>query len=108
MSKFDSTAILSIAGALLVGAATLLAATANAADGGYYRAELANPAPKAKFVARDVVWACDGANCAAGRGTSRPQLMCASLAKQAGQVKSFTANGVALAAEELARCNGGK
>lgn len=92
--------------ALPILAAVLVPVAAGAAGGSYYRAELASPAPKAKFVARDVVWSCDGANCVAGRGTSRPLIMCASLAREAGEVKSFTINGAAIAAEDLARCNG--
>ncbi len=86
--------------------APVAAGAAGAAGGSYYRAELATPAPKAKFVARDVVWSCDGTNCGAGRGTSRPLIMCASLAREAGEVKSFTVNGTAIAPEDLARCNG--
>lgn len=107
MFKLDSTARLApVIGALALGSAALFPATAGAASGGYYRAELASPAPTGKFVARGIVWSCDGANCVAGRGTSRPQIMCASLAKAAGEVKSFTADGKALEAEDLARCNG--
>jgi len=92
--------------ALPILAAAFAPVGAGAAGAAYYRAELANPAPKAKFVARDVVWSCDGANCIAGRGTSRPLIMCASLAREAGEVKSFTVNGAAIAPEELTRCNG--
>lgn len=92
--------------ALPIFAAAFVSAAAGAAGAPYYRAELASPAPKAKFVARDVVWACEGANCVAGRGTSRPLIMCASLAREAGEVKSFAVNGAAIAPEELARCNG--
>lgn len=96
----------------LGGAATLallgLAAPAAAAGGNFYRAELAQPASDARFVSRDVVWVCDGASCTAGRGTSRPVIMCAALAKKAGPVASFVADGKALEADDLARCNGGK
>lgn len=98
--------MLSLAGAALIGGLGF-ASTASAA-GGYYRAELASPAPKARFVARDVVWVCDGAGCTAGRGTSRPAIMCSTLAKQAGQVTAFVADGKAFDADELARCNGAK
>ena len=101
MSKLSLAAL-----ALPFFAAAIVPAAAGAAGGSYYRAELASPAPKAKFVARDVVWLCDGANCSAGRGTSRPLIMCASLAREAGEVKSFTVNGAAIAPEELTRCNG--
>lgn len=101
MSKLSLAAL-----ALPFFAAALAPVTAGAAGGSYYRAELASPAPKAKFVARDVVWSCDGASCGAGRGTSRPLIMCASLAREAGEVKSFTVNGTPIAPEELTRCNG--
>ncbi|WP_447765888.1 CC_3452 family protein [Sphingopyxis panaciterrae] len=100
--------MVSLAGAALVGGLAFASSAASAAGGAYYRAELASPAPKARFVARDVVWICDGASCVAGRGTSRPAIMCSTLAKQAGSVSAFTANGKAFDADELARCNGAK
>ena len=106
MIKLSSLApLLAVAGAMLAGFGALAPVAANAAGGSYYRAELAGPAPTAKFVARDVVWVCDGANCGAGRGTSRPLLICTGLAKKAGEVKSFVADGKALEADDLARCN---
>lgn len=94
----------SLAGAALIGA--LAVSPATAAGGSYYRAELAKPTPEARFVARDVVWLCEGAACTAARGTSRPMMMCAALVKKAGPVTGFIANGKALEAGELARCNG--
>lgn len=107
MFKLSSPALLlPMAGAAFAAATALT--PANAAGGAYYRAELASPAPAAKFVARDIVWSCDGAACGAGRGSSRPLLICAGLAKKAGEVKSFVADGKALEADDLARCNGGK
>jgi hypothetical protein len=108
MFKLSSTALLlPMLGATLSGAA-LIPATANAAGGSYYSAELANPSATGKFVAKGVVWSCEGVNCGAGRGTSRPAIICAGLAREAGEVKSFVANGKALEAEDLARCNGAK
>lgn len=98
----------SLAGAALVGSLAVWSVAATAAGGAYYRAELASPASDARFVARDVVWACKGASCIAGQGTSRPLIMCSALAKAAGQVASFTAGGKALDADELARCNAAK
>lgn len=103
MFKLSSRALL-----LPLLGASLVPATAGAAAGSYYSAEIANPAKTAKFVARDVIWSCNGVNCGAGRGTSRPLIICASLAREVGEVKSFTANGKALETEELARCNGAK
>ena len=97
-----------LAGAALIGGLAFASTAATAAGGAYYRAELASPAPEARFVARDVVWACTDAGCSAGQGTSRPLIMCSALAKKAGPVTSFTAGGKALDADDLARCNAAK
>lgn len=97
--------ILPVLGAIVAVGAASVSLPASAAGGIYYRAELANPAPTGKFVARGIIWACDGTNCGAGRGTSRPMIICAGLAREAGEVKSFVANGKPLEADELARCN---
>lgn len=104
MAKLSSPSLLLPLLAALGGVA-LIPATASAAGGSYYRAELASPPKAAKFVARDIIWSCEGLNCGAGRGTSRPLLICTGLAREAGEVKSFTANGKAFEADELARCN---
>ena len=79
---------------------------AQAAEGPYYRAELSAPVTAAKPIVSGTVFNCAGSNCAAGKATSRPAIVCARLAKEVGEVAAFTANGKALAAEELAKCNG--
>lgn len=99
------THMLSIAGALAISGLTIWSPAATAAGGTYYRAELVSPASDARFVARDVVWACKGTVCIAGQGTSRPLVMCSALAKAAGPVASFVAKDKPLDADELARCN---
>lgn len=104
----SATLLLPLFAATLAGAGALVPTQADAAGGSFYRAELASPAPTGKFVAKGIVWSCEGTNCGAGRGTSRPLIICAGLAKQAGEVKSFAADGKAFEAEDLARCNGGK
>ena len=97
-----------IAGASLIGGLAFASTAATAAGGTYYRAELASPATQARFVARDVVWACNDVSCVAGQGTSRPLIICSALAKVVGPVTSFTAGGKAIEAEELTRCNAAK
>ena len=97
-----------LAGAAIIGGFAFASTAATAAGGTFYRAELASPAPEARFVARDVVWACKDSSCTAGQGTSRPLIMCAALAKKAGPVTSFIAGGKALEADDLARCNAAK
>jgi hypothetical protein len=73
-------------------------------SGPYYRAELAQPAGK-QVIAGGVLWMCEGTQCFAGKGTSRPVVMCKRLAEKTSTVMSFSHGGEALAAEDLARCN---
>ena len=91
--------------ALTIGAA-ITPAPAQAAEGAYYRAELTAPASTSQALAGGLVWKCADTACAAPKGTSRPAIVCARLAKEVGQVSTFTAGGKALEAEDLARCNG--
>lgn len=90
----------------MVGAIALSPVPAAAAGGAYYSAQLAAPAAKTRFVSRDVVWLCEETDCRAPRGTSRPAIMCAALAKEVGPVAGFLADGKALDSDALARCNG--
>ena len=81
--------------------------TANAGETGpFYRAELAAPAAEARPIAGDLAWNCSDTRCAAGKGNSRPVIVCARLAKEVGPVASFVADGEALDEDQLARCNG--
>jgi hypothetical protein len=75
-------------------------------SGPYYVAELAAPASESRTVAGGVAWYCEGTTCRAGKGTSRPLRICRSLAREFGEVESFTAKGEELADEKLAKCNG--
>ena len=90
---------------LTIGTA-VMPAPAAAAEGAYYRAELTAPAAKTSAISNGLVWKCAETSCAAGKGTSRPAVVCARLVKQVGEVSTFTAGGKALEADELARCNG--
>ena len=81
----------------------LLAAAPAAAA--HFRAEpVAKPA-SAKLVLRDTMWLCDGASCSAARSNSRPQIVCALLAREVGALKSFTVAGTPLPADQLEKCN---
>lgn len=77
-----------------------------AASGPHYVAELAAPAKDARTVAAGVAWFCEGTTCKAGKGTSRAVRVCRGLAKELGEVTSFTTQNEALPAAELAQCNG--
>jgi hypothetical protein len=98
MSRSFSVAFLALA--------TLAAAPLAARDAGpYYRAELAQPAEGGKVIAGGVLWLCEGTQCFAGKGTSRPVVMCKRLAEAASAVTGFSFGGETLGADELAQCN---
>lgn len=95
--------------ALLYTGLTFTAATSPVsakAKSPYYTAELVQPASDNKAIARGVAWKCSGTTCRAGKGTSRPITICRGLAREFGEVKSFTARGKVLAEDKLAKCNG--
>jgi len=72
----------------------------------YYIATLAEPAGEDSAVAGGVAWACKDTMCVANKGQSRPMRICRGLAREFGEVTSFSAKGKELAADKLAKCNG--
>lgn len=86
---------------LAIAAAALFATPALA---GSYSATPANPA-EGRIIARDVVWTCGPAACQGATEESRPIVLCQGLAKRAGRLKNFVANGRAFGPAELERCN---
>ena len=82
--------------------ALALAATPAAASN--YSAKPAVPAA-GRIIARDIVWNCGPAACQGATDESRPLVLCQSLAKRAGRLDSFVADGRELSAADLARCN---
>ena len=83
-------------------AALALAAPASAAT---YAGKPAAAVSEAKLVARDIVWTLADGSYRGKTETSRPLVLCQSLAKRAGRLESFTANGKPFAEAELAKCN---
>ena len=84
-------------------AAAVLSATPALAD--TYRAEPTAQPARARFVARDNVWNCAGASCVSARSDARPAIVCATLVREVGALRSFSVEGRAFAAEELEACN---
>ncbi len=96
----------SMAGAVVIVASLFAGASAIAQPrSGFYSATLSAAPSAPRTVAGGVVWSCEGTSCSAPRGTSRPSVICGRLVRELGPVASFTANGEALDAEALARCN---
>lgn len=90
--------------ALTLGAA-VAPAPAQANSGAFYTAELAAPAAERTNIISGVAWQCQGTACVAGKSNSRPVVVCQRVVRELGQVTGFTAEGEALDAEDLARCN---
>lgn len=99
--------LFAVTGAVLIATTLFASAAANAQPrgGAFYRATLATAATTDRAVAGSVVWRCGDTVCTAPRGTSRPTIMCARLAREVGTLTSFVAGDQTLTAEELARCN---
>ena len=82
-------------------AAALAAVPAAAAT---YSAKPLKPVEQ-RIIARDIVWRCGPAACLAASDSSRPAVICQSLAKRAGSLESFIVDGRAFDSAELDRCN---
>ena len=94
-----------VAGTLAFLAATALPTPAEAAGEPHYRAQLVSTPTAARLVVRDLLWRCAAGGCVSGKSNSRPAIDCAALAREAGEVRSFIAEGRALSADELEKCN---
>ena len=93
-------------GAVATSAVLLFAAPqAHAASGRYYSVELSQPVEAKKTVVRGVVFQCEGTTCRAPLTSSAPRNVCASVAKEFGEVTSFTAGERILEAGDIATCN---
>jgi hypothetical protein len=88
--------------AAFIAAASFLAAPAFAAT--YSAKPIAAPTT-AKIIGKDISWSCAGDTCRGSTEASRPVILCQDLAKHAGRIESFVADGEALSAEQLTKCN---
>ena len=87
-------------------AALLIAATlATPAFAATYTAKPAAAPAAGKIIGKDINWSCAADGCRGSTEASRPLVLCQDLAKRAGRLESFVANGQALSAEQLNKCN---
>ena len=82
--------------ALIFAAAPAVAST--------YSATLTSPSDQ-RIVGGDIVWNCATGTCQGATEESRPAVICQNLARTAGKVGSFLADGRAFSAAELDKCN---
>src|SRR4051812_11148660 len=87
----------------VISIAALLFVAAPAA-GSTYSAALASPTSE-RIISRDIVWSCAGGACQGATGESRPAVLCQSLARHAGKLGAFVADGRAFTPAELDKCN---
>lgn len=80
-------------------------ALAGPAAAGTYTAKPLAPVAETRIIARDIVWNCGPDACQGATEESRPLVLCQSLAKRAGRLSSFIANGRAFAPAQLDKCN---
>ncbi len=76
--------------------------------GRYYTVELAQPAATNKAVVRGVLFQCNGTTCRAPLTSSAPRNVCASVAKEFGEVTSFQAGDRVFEASDIDGCNARK
>ena len=88
--------------AALLAASTLFAAPAVAAT--YSATPLAAPA-SSRIAGKDIGWSCAAGTCKGSTESGRPLLICQDLAKRAGRLETFLADGRALSTAELDKCN---
>lgn len=103
MKKLLATLASFSAAFVMISAATAPAFAANAPA---YRLVPAAAVSSAKsVVVGETLWRCSPDGCVAGESGSRPAIICAQAARKVGRIESFSANGNAFSAEELAKCN---
>jgi len=87
----------------LLAFSALLAAAAPAAAS-TYSATLGTPGNE-RIIGRDIVWNCKAGDCRGSTEESRPAVICQSLARHAGKLGAFVADGRAFTPAELDKCN---
>ena len=88
-----------------VAAFIAVAALAAPAVAGTYSAKPVAAPAAAKIIGKDISWTCTDGSCRGSTEASRPVIICEDLAKRAGRIESFAADGKQLSAEQLAKCN---
>ena len=88
--------------AAIFAATALFAAPAIA---GTYSAKPISVPASTKIIGKDISWTCGASGCAGVTETGRPLVICQDLAKRTGRLESFVADGRALEAAELDKCN---
>jgi hypothetical protein len=106
ITRFAASTVMALGLCLPLGLALAPLAASAQDQGPHFRAQLASPAVQERTIAGGVVWRCADTTCTAPHSGTRPLRMCRDLQREMGQIVSFEVGGIALPAEDLARCNG--
>jgi len=106
LSHFSARLGAVVAAAAVSATLLLVAPQAHAANGAYYKIELAQPAAAKQELLRSVFVKCEGTACRAPMASTAPKNMCISVARKFGAVAAFSAGERVFTADELAACNG--
>jgi hypothetical protein len=71
----------------------------------YFEAQPVTRPASERFVARDNAWRCGETGCTSARTSTRPALVCWSLVREIGALRSFSVEGRAFDAASLEACN---
>lgn len=85
--------------------AALAFVAAPAAAQTHYQAQPEAVPAQARFVARDNIWRCAEGTCESDRSPARPAIVCSTLAREVGRLRSFSVQGQAFGEAQLAACN---
>ena len=95
----------SLSATFLTAAAFAATAAPAMASQAHFRAQPVAPASEARLVVRDTIFRCGTAGCAAARGSTRPEIVCSVLAREVGQLASFSAGDRDFDTAALEACN---
>ena len=84
---------------------TAAALIATPAMAGIYSAKPLTAPAAHKIIGKDISWVCGADACQGSTNASRPLVLCQDLAKRAGRLQSFVADGRPLSADQLDKCN---
>jgi uncharacterized low-complexity protein len=72
---------------------------------GYYAAVPVTAPAKDSLITRSTLWKCGEGVCTASKSTSRDAIVCEVVAREVGQLTSFSVKGAEFDADALAKCN---
>lgn len=108
LSQFFTRSGVLLAAAVTSASLLLGVPAAHALAKPFYKVELAEAAPAKKTIIRGVIFQCEGPVCRAPVTASAPKNVCASIAREVGQLVSFEAGDRVFSADEMASCNAKK